>query len=251
MLEVDVDPDEEGSGTMLFKALKALLMMLPQSTCYHILKDRLVSVSRFRQSSFGARARRPKFPLASTTASNSTGIGSAATARIAGAAKLSSSTTNLPGGLSSISPVGNGARQGPDIGGAGGIYLSRVLDARALHCETAWRKIRSESLIVRTDENSGEHNDTGTSSRRDWLGYASDAEEAEAHEARRQQLRSSRGRESDAESPKYSDLSTLRGAEEVKDNGVGETDGAVVPDSEPCQDENCDWKTYWEGSTVS
>ena len=47
MLEHD---DAEGSGTMLFQALKSILMILPQSTCYRVLKDRLVSASRYRQS---------------------------------------------------------------------------------------------------------------------------------------------------------------------------------------------------------
>ena len=50
MLEPDKDPNSEGSGTMLFSMLKSLLMILPQSTCYNILKDRLSSISRFRQS---------------------------------------------------------------------------------------------------------------------------------------------------------------------------------------------------------
>ena len=50
MLERDQKPNEEGSGVMLFQLLKSLLMMLPQSTCYRVLRDRLVSVSRFRQS---------------------------------------------------------------------------------------------------------------------------------------------------------------------------------------------------------
>lgn len=50
LLEQDRNPKAEGSGMMLFQLLKSLLMILPQSTCYRILKDRLVSVSRFRQS---------------------------------------------------------------------------------------------------------------------------------------------------------------------------------------------------------
>jgi hypothetical protein len=50
MLERDLKPNDEGSGVMLFQLLKSLLMILPQSTCYRILRDRLVSVSRFRQS---------------------------------------------------------------------------------------------------------------------------------------------------------------------------------------------------------
>ncbi len=50
MLETDKDPLAEGSGTMLFQVLKSLLMLIPQSACYNILRDRLVSTSRFRQS---------------------------------------------------------------------------------------------------------------------------------------------------------------------------------------------------------
>jgi Vacuolar protein 14 C-terminal Fig4p binding len=44
------DPTEEGSGAMLFKTLKFLVMIVPQSTSYNVLKDRLISVARFRQS---------------------------------------------------------------------------------------------------------------------------------------------------------------------------------------------------------
>ena len=50
MLESDQDPIAEGSGTMLFQTLKYILMLIPQSTCYNILKDRLTSASRFRQT---------------------------------------------------------------------------------------------------------------------------------------------------------------------------------------------------------
>jgi hypothetical protein len=50
MLEKDVDAKGEGNGTMLFKLLKALLMILPQGTCYNVLKDRLTSIARFRQT---------------------------------------------------------------------------------------------------------------------------------------------------------------------------------------------------------
>ena len=35
---------------MLFQFLKCLLMIVPQSTCYRVLRDRLTSLSRFRQS---------------------------------------------------------------------------------------------------------------------------------------------------------------------------------------------------------
>jgi len=50
MLEKDKDPLAEGSGTMLFEVLKSLLMIIPQSTSYNVLHDRLVSTSRFRQT---------------------------------------------------------------------------------------------------------------------------------------------------------------------------------------------------------
>lgn len=241
---------------MLFKALKALLMMLPQSTCYHVLKDRLVSVSRFRQSSFGSSAWRAKHPLSSTTADNSTGIGSATTTRMAGATKLatSASAMNQPSSLSAIKST----RPGLDVGGAGSIYLSRVLEVRAVHCETAWIAIRSESLVVPSDLSVRDDivgdNGEKTSSRRDWLGYASEAEEAAAHEARRQQVKSPVERDPGGEPHEYSDLSALasageqNGANEATESAKEESHGALGPDSESCQDENCEWKTYWEGS---
>lgn len=50
MLERDQKTTDEGSGVMLFQLLKSLLMILPQSTCYRVLRDRLVCVSRFRQT---------------------------------------------------------------------------------------------------------------------------------------------------------------------------------------------------------
>lgn len=45
---------------MLFQLFKSLLMALPQSTCYRVLRDRLVSVSRFRQSTIHQP---PKLPM--------------------------------------------------------------------------------------------------------------------------------------------------------------------------------------------
>ena len=50
MLDSDKELLAEGSGTMLFQVLKSLLMILPQSTCYNLLRNRLTSTSRFRQS---------------------------------------------------------------------------------------------------------------------------------------------------------------------------------------------------------
>mmetsp|Transcript_2263 Transcript_2263/g.4177 ORF Transcript_2263/g.4177 Transcript_2263/m.4177 type:complete len:237 (+) Transcript_2263:270-980(+) len=50
MLDKDKDPLAEGSGTMLFQTLKCILMLIPQSACFNVLRDRLVSTSRFRQA---------------------------------------------------------------------------------------------------------------------------------------------------------------------------------------------------------
>ncbi len=49
MLECDENPALEGSGAMLYRVLKSMLMLLPQSTSYNILQQRLLSVARFRQ----------------------------------------------------------------------------------------------------------------------------------------------------------------------------------------------------------
>jgi hypothetical protein len=49
MLECDEDPTEEGSSAMLYRLLKSILMILPQSTSYNVLQKRLLSVARFRQ----------------------------------------------------------------------------------------------------------------------------------------------------------------------------------------------------------
>ena len=50
MLECDTNPKEEGSSAMLFETLKSLLMLIPQSSSYSILKDRLLTISQFRRS---------------------------------------------------------------------------------------------------------------------------------------------------------------------------------------------------------
>ena len=47
MLESDDDPTREGSSAMLFRCFKSLLMLLPQSTSYAILKDRLQQLVNF------------------------------------------------------------------------------------------------------------------------------------------------------------------------------------------------------------
>lgn len=66
MLERDRKQSNEDSGTMLFQLLKSILMILPQSTCYRVLRDRLVSVSNFRQSTMIRAAAKQKGDLEST-----------------------------------------------------------------------------------------------------------------------------------------------------------------------------------------
>lgn len=58
MLECDANPASEGSSNMLFQTLKTLLMLVPQSICYRILCDRLVSISRFRQSALAGSTKK-------------------------------------------------------------------------------------------------------------------------------------------------------------------------------------------------
>jgi len=50
VLEYDEEPGKEGSSTMLYRVLKLILMLLPQTTSYTVLKGRLMSLARFRQS---------------------------------------------------------------------------------------------------------------------------------------------------------------------------------------------------------
>ena len=50
LLECEDNPYSEGSGAMLFLTLKRIMMLLPQSTSYMILQERLSSVARYRQS---------------------------------------------------------------------------------------------------------------------------------------------------------------------------------------------------------
>lgn len=50
LLEVDESSNPEGSGSMLFRTLKSILLILPQSKTYETLKARLVSVAYYRES---------------------------------------------------------------------------------------------------------------------------------------------------------------------------------------------------------
>lgn len=239
---------------MLFKALKSVLMMLPQSTCYRILRERMVSVSRFRQSAFPSlstptsSSRAAKLPLASYSA-------------IANEDKI---VVGLP--LS-----GNDGSDGDDMAvstkNSADAFAVRVLEARALHCETVWNAIRSESLEVLTCSSPDDPAEAVAARRREWLGYENEEEEAQAHKARKKQAseRVATARREDGSDPKYSDLSSLcppngstdqvpapHSSAAVADDAESRRDreGAALADegdrSEPCADENCDWKRYWE-----
>lgn len=59
LLECEDDPHCEGSGLMLFFTLKRILMLLPQSTSYTILQERLSPVARYRQSAVFNKAPKP------------------------------------------------------------------------------------------------------------------------------------------------------------------------------------------------
>jgi hypothetical protein len=135
MLETDKDPLAEGSGTMLFQVLKSLLMLIPQSACYNVLRDRLVSTSRYRQSVIANNSHDDEQNLSKET----------------------------------------------------GIFVSRVLDVRRMHCRTVWETIRAESLEAipthgkTLEANSDDMpNQEEGADRREWLGYASVEEETKA-----------------------------------------------------------------------
>jgi hypothetical protein len=157
MLERNEDPTAEGSGAMLFKTLKFLLMIIPQSTCYNVLKDRLISISRFRQSTVMA-------PV-DVFGEQRPGINQAASN--AGEKKRIDEQTDA--------------------------FVARVAEVRALHCDAIWETIRSGSLEMQptvkpTVEEEGE-------SRREWLGYANKEEQRKAEERyRREKLSQRQGR---------------------------------------------------------
>lgn len=67
MLDNDKKPLSEGSGTMLFQALKSLLMVMPQSSSFSLLQDRLVTTSRFRQSVIHLKVDDEAFELSKET----------------------------------------------------------------------------------------------------------------------------------------------------------------------------------------
>jgi hypothetical protein len=189
MLENDPIPLAEGSGTMLFQTLKSMLMLIPQSTCYNVLCDRLVSTSRFRQSVIGIQ-------------SNDTGDNMAHETEM---------------------------------------FVDRVLEVRAVHCDAMWETIRAESLETVKAESKSEFLDgddepreAGTD-RREWLGYSSQEEEriAQARFREEKRRRMQAGISIEEIRHNYNDLDSL--------TADGETAKTLLPNEEP----DASWKEYW------
>ena len=196
---------------MLFKALKSLLMILPQSTCYVVLKDRLTSVSRFRQSAIqgGMMMYSNKAMLASTNRPSSC---------------VSNSSVNGTGGGTAVVDAE--------------AFLKRVLQVRDLHCTAAWNAIRADSLEVPNtgEEEKVEGEEHGTDRRR-WLGYASMKEEQEAQEKFHNNKQRQKGVSIEEVQNGYQDLPALPNNDDVV---------ASSTISEPSNNEDtANWKQYW------
>jgi hypothetical protein len=184
MLECDKNPIAEGSGTMLFQTLKSLLMLIPQSTCYNVLRDRLVSTSRFRQSVIAVRS----------------------------------------------------ADDGTILSKETEMFVNRVIEVRALHCNAMWETIRADSLESTLAESkqedlSGHEEGEG---RREWLGYSSKEEERVAQARHREEKRR---RQNDfaieEDGNNYNDLESM--------TAEGPEPNKFFPNVET--DES--WKDYW------
>jgi hypothetical protein len=191
MLECDKHPITEGSGTMLFQTLKSLLMLIPQSTCYNVLRDRLVSTSRFRQSVIAVRS----------------------------------------------------ADDGAILSKETEMFVNRVIEVRALHCNAMWETIRADSLEstlaeTKQEDLSGHEEGVG---RREWLGYSSKEEERVAQARHREEKRRRQnGFAIEEERNNYNDLESMAAEE-------GAEPKALFPNSET--DES--WKDYWAQASSS
>ena len=177
----------EGSGTMLFQTLRSLLMCIPQSTCYTVLRDRLVSISRFRQSGVHSRQQDEKIQ--------------------------------------------------PDTE----IFVNRVLEVRALHCDALWETIRAESIeesgySESKNETQQESKEPGAD-RRDWLGYSSKEEELETQAKLREEKmrRQEAGLTIEEVSGSYNDFESMKKDAEIKE---------LLPNN----DEDEAWKQQWAGN---
>jgi hypothetical protein len=190
MLENDKDPLVEGSGTMLFQTLKSLLMLIPQSTCYNLLRDRLVSTSRFRQSVIAVLA----------------------------------------------NDEGNGLSKETEM------FVNRVLDVRAMHCEALWETIRAESLESLKADTKLEEEDVPQeegADKREWLGYGTKEEERVAQARfREEKRRRQAGVVIEEDRTSYNDL------ESMATEGEGQN-------LHPNKEEDESWKDYWTQNNTS
>lgn len=185
MLECDKYPVAEGSGTMLFRTLKSLLMLIPQSTCYNVLRDRLVSTSRFRQSVIAVRSSDDGTILSRDTE----------------------------------------------------MFVNRVIEVRALHCNAMWETIRADSLEstlaeTKQEDMSGHEEGAG---RREWLGYSSKEEERVAQARYREEKR------------RHQNGFAI---EEVRNNEYNNfesmpEEGAEAKNLFPNSETDESWKDYW------
>uniref|UniRef100_A0A7R9WMY5 BSD domain-containing protein n=1 Tax=Craspedostauros australis TaxID=1486917 RepID=A0A7R9WMY5_9STRA len=143
---------------MLFLTLKSLLMILPQSACFHILKDRLVSASRFRQSVLCT----PRIMIGGGALGKAAGMGEN-TSATAGEGKheddaKDGTAINTNHGEDE-EKRSNGGNRGN--GGNDGMsqaerethaFVSRVQEVRMMHYEATWQTIRAGSLEVQLQE---------------------------------------------------------------------------------------------------
>jgi hypothetical protein len=217
MLEADADPHVEGSGAMLFRALKLLLMIVPQSSCYRVLRDRLVTASRFRQS---ALVRSPFAPPAP---------------------KEPKAAEGKEEGEEVQEKEGEETQEDEEEEDKW-IFGSRVLEVRKLHCDVCWETIRSESL--ETPSIANVRHDEG-SQRRKWLGFASKEEErtskAKFQEEKRQ-LKSGFKIE-EITDKKY---------HQIEDMATPDVETyQVAPPSINEEDDEGEWKDYWKQKEVA
>ena len=139
------EDNSEGSGTMLFRALKSLLMILPQSTAYRVLAARLNSIARFRQSTnlslVAAAAKQQQQPHRPRT-------------------NRSPSSTASPNSKTEL-------------------YANRVLQIRDMHCQAAWTAIRADSLETPsvTSESGANYRHNNINKARNWYHSNDDDED--------------------------------------------------------------------------
>lgn len=224
MLEADENPHSEGSGAMLFRTLALILMVVPQSTCYRILRDRLVTISRFRQT---ALSRRVSSTISSTTLDQ-----------------------------------GHGNNNNNDNGGETWLFASRVLQVRKLHCDVAWDTIRSESLETSSVATYYDAQHEIGSHRRDWLGFANKEEEAASKlkfQQDRNRLRGSSKIEELGDGSQYDQFQDMVHSEsmdnpyEVQVHETRSTSEATLSheqDTKSPSHQGDEWKSYWEENAV-